>query len=277
MTDLRSPPSAVTSSSLWGMRRISRGRAGRSRSGFSLIELIVVMVVVLTLTGLLLPTLGTVRENARRVYCKSNLHQIGLALSMYANDYKDWLPESQYGNPGSKSQPNGRFRPQDMMAVHRGEEDPSAWEGLGLLFRYDYCTCAQCFYCPSHHGTHEIEVYQHDIDHPGKRQVFGNYQYAGHLIWTEDPPKKRKLDDGHRIVLVTDGLRTARDFNHRVGMNVLRGDLSVQWQYDVDEMIYGMLPPESDPESSSSPEQFGELWDFIEDGPGPGTGPTITH
>jgi prepilin-type N-terminal cleavage/methylation domain-containing protein len=226
---------------------------------FSLIELLVVMLVVLILTGLLLPTLVNVREHARRVYCKSNLHQIGLALSMYANDHKDWLPESKYGDPNDTEE---RFSPQDMMATHRGEDDPEAWDGLGLLYRHDYCDCAQCFYCPSHHGFHDIDEYQQDMLDPGERQIFGNYHYAGHLVWEtqQQIAARRKLEDGHRVVLVTDGLRSALDFNHRVGMNVLRGDISVIWQGDQEEVIYNMLP--TDPEGGTE-DDYAALWQAI--------------
>jgi prepilin-type processing-associated H-X9-DG protein len=44
------------------------------------------------LAGMLLPTLSRAREEARRTACKSNLRQIGLALSMYAMDNNEKFP-----------------------------------------------------------------------------------------------------------------------------------------------------------------------------------------
>jgi type II secretory pathway pseudopilin PulG len=76
------------------------GAARRPAAGFSLLELIVVMSVTVLLTGLLLPALIKVRENAHRVICSSNLRQVGLATVMYADNNNGDLPPSQFGERG---------------------------------------------------------------------------------------------------------------------------------------------------------------------------------
>ena len=55
----------------------------RSQDGFTLIELLVVVAIIGALVGLLLPAVQAARSAARRTECKSNLRQIGLAMTQY--------------------------------------------------------------------------------------------------------------------------------------------------------------------------------------------------
>jgi prepilin-type N-terminal cleavage/methylation domain-containing protein len=62
------------------------------RWGFTLIELLVALAVIALLAALLFPTFAQAREKARQATCLSNLHQVGLAIRMYAQDWGDKLP-----------------------------------------------------------------------------------------------------------------------------------------------------------------------------------------
>jgi prepilin-type N-terminal cleavage/methylation domain-containing protein/prepilin-type processing-associated H-X9-DG protein len=66
-------------------------RTRRTR-GFTLIELLVVIAIIAILIALLLPAVQQAREAARRVQCKNNLKQIGLAIHNYESSHTVFPP-----------------------------------------------------------------------------------------------------------------------------------------------------------------------------------------
>ena len=71
------------------------------RTGFTLLELLVVIAVIAILAALLLPALSRAKSAAVAIACRSNLKQWGLATHLYAAGHDDFLPPEGTPNPSA--------------------------------------------------------------------------------------------------------------------------------------------------------------------------------
>jgi prepilin-type N-terminal cleavage/methylation domain-containing protein/prepilin-type processing-associated H-X9-DG protein len=120
------------------IRKTKRRFAAPGR-GFTLIEMLVVLTIIMLLLAILLPALSTVKETTRRMVCSQQVKQVVLALHMYANENDHHLPGSNWISPSWMR--NGG----SLLSMLGGEA-----EGLGL------------FKCPSFDG----EYYTPYVGHP---------------------------------------------------------------------------------------------------------------
>lgn len=66
------------------------------RPGFTLVELLVVITMIITLTALALTATRNIRDQSHLSACASNLRQIGLAMQIYAEDHQGSYPDSSH-------------------------------------------------------------------------------------------------------------------------------------------------------------------------------------
>lgn len=205
---------------------------------FTLIELLVTIGITAMLLGMLMPAVRAAREQANRIECSSNLHQIGLAVAMYGSSNDDRLPETVYAR--------GQGLPSEMMSANVVIADPlppglgteqifqneegSRWDGLGILAGPMNYVLPRTLYCPSHHGEHTFERYAPAWSAGGQQKIRINYQYCGDIDHSRGTV--RRLWMNPRAAIVADGMRDVEDVNHGCGCCALHADGSTSWWYD---------------------------------------------
>ncbi len=230
---------------VWGQQRLGdAARRSAVARAFTLIDVLVSIAVIGVLIAILLPSISRVRESAQRVVCGSNLRQIGLAVHMYAESSHDFLPDSVFlDDRFGRGDGEGSSASMDIV---RTQADPSAgrvtgdWDGLGLLFKYDYLAASKVFYCPSHKGNHGFERYEESwTEREG--EIVANYQFRG----TGPDGRRRLMRIQSSAAIVSDMLRSFEDLNHDRGFNVLQAGLSVAWVEDTGDEISSILQRQS--------------------------------
>ncbi len=74
---------------------IRRCEGLRTRA-FSLLELLVTLAIIASLTSILLPAMGSARRQAKAAVCGTRLRELGRAVQMYGHDYDDRLMPMAY-------------------------------------------------------------------------------------------------------------------------------------------------------------------------------------
>jgi len=85
---------------------------GNSGSGFTLVELLVVIAVIAILAAMIMPAIHAVRRAAKQATCASNLRQVGAGILAYAADQRQLppaIPSSNwtFGNMSVNSNASG--------------------------------------------------------------------------------------------------------------------------------------------------------------------------
>ena len=165
-----------------------------NKKAFTLIELLVVIAVIAVLMGILLPVLKSAREQGKRTVCLSNLKQLQLAWSMYADDS------------------NGKIVNGDANWDLRGE-NPWAWipnrdapmadaqETFARGALYSYASSPNIFKCPTgvrgEWATYAVVCAMNGSD---LGRTYPKGVYINHLSEIRHP--------GRRIVFIDEGRLT---------------------------------------------------------------------
>lgn len=111
----------------------------KSKAGFTLVELLVVVGIIALLIAMLLPALSRAREAAKATTCLSNIRQLAGALVMYTIENKGYLPV-QYGDVSTFADPSVFDTP-----------NPGNWNVFASLMHYldGVNTASSLWVCPS--------------------------------------------------------------------------------------------------------------------------------
>ena len=89
---------------------------------FTLIEVLVVIGVIAILAAVLLPVIAKAKEHGRATACLGNLHQLGVALQLYAQDHDNRLPV-MYDAPVSTNGPATNVTVEAVLVPYAGSSN----------------------------------------------------------------------------------------------------------------------------------------------------------
>jgi prepilin-type N-terminal cleavage/methylation domain-containing protein len=225
------------------------------KKAFTLIELLVVIAIIAILAAMLMPALERARGAAQKTSCAQNIHNLGLALSMFRDDHNDQWNVGDctfYDYAGCQTMAfvmnDGYLQDWDVL-VCPSLDSPGRREPM--LYRQG-TSWSRCVWPTARAGTGG-ENYQ---------PWFGPEEFCYFFDEFRVPS-----DAAPDRVIAADGLAMCTEYgpepaNHDEGVNALFVDVSVQWvnKLQPDERwTKDCAPGAGFYENRDNPQQMGEM------------------
>ncbi len=168
----------------------------RNVQAFTLIELLVVVSIIALLLAILLPSLKSAREQAKRVVCASNLRGITQAIITYAVDNRDYFPKHQGAEPNylyvrnaSVVAPGSQWHLAELLMPYmgmtppqRGKDDMAGTEKFSDAELARTAKAGQIFYCPATNNGVNIDPRFPTWGTPSTFGSFMDYAQMWHFV-----------------------------------------------------------------------------------------------